>query len=138
LEQPQLSELWGKDFGNYGQVPHQAAPPLEILICPSDSPETEGVPHLAYVANAGQMFSDTTRGQEGPGGVKSELNTEYPANGVFLDLSRNTHLIPSGASDGRENKPEPKMTSGQIRDGLSGTMLFSESLHKVYWTYPSL
>lgn len=129
IEQPQLKDLWSKNFGNYGSVPNDVAPSLPILICPSNVPETVG-PTLAYVGNSGQMFSDETR-PSGEGKIK-----EHAGNGVFFDLSRNKHIVNSQAYDGREDLPELKMTSSQITDGLSTTMLFSESLHKVYWTYP--
>jgi prepilin-type N-terminal cleavage/methylation domain-containing protein/prepilin-type processing-associated H-X9-DG protein len=128
IEQPQLDELWNKNFGSYGSVPNEVTPSLPILVCPSNVPETVG-PTLAYVANSGQMFEDDTR----DGSIK-----EYASNGVFFDLSRNKNLVSSAGRDGREDFPELKMTSSQIGDGLSKTMLFSESLHKVYWTYPMI
>lgn len=132
IEQPQLNELWNKDFGTYGSVPNQIAPSLPILVCPSNVPETVG-PTLAYVANSGQMFSDNTRPSANDGRIR-----EHASNGVFFDLSRNTHIISGSARDGRENLPELKMTISQITDGLSKTMLLSESLHKIYWTYPMI
>lgn len=132
IEQQPLHDIWSKDFGSLsGSFPHPAAPELNLLICPSAALETTGFPSLSYVGNAGQMFSDQTRSG-------ADVNTEFSANGVFFDLSRNQYIVSSSAYDGREQKPEIKMTKDQILDGLTSTMLFSESLHKVYWTYPVL
>lgn len=132
IEQQPLSEMWNKDFGNLtGGLPHAAAPQIKLLVCPSNTPENPSMPNLSYVGNAGQMFSDSTRSGSGE-------NREFAANGIFFDLSRNKNIVSSSAFDGREDHPEIKMTTSQIIDGQSSTMLFSESLHKFYWTYPTI
>ncbi len=133
-ENQPLYDLWSKNFNPpslVGGLPHPAAPPINLLVCPSDTLENPGMPNLSYVANSGQMFSDSTRASQ-------QQNVENPANGIFFDLSRNRHIVSSAALDGREQHPEIKMTTSQIIDGLSSTMLLSESLHKFYWTYEVL
>src|SRR5690606_1828620 len=87
----------------------------------------------AYVANSGQLFSDSVRGRSG----MSDVNREYPANGVFFDLSQNPNAFATSPPplDGREDHPEIKMLSSMISDGLSNTLLLSESVHKLYWAY---
>lgn len=114
--------------------PSDAAPELEILQCPSDPPDVPGSPALSYVVNAGQGFGDNSRGNAGPSGTSVE-NQEYVANGVFFDL--NPVAIPSGgAADGREgSRLESSFDYVQSSDGTSKTMMVSENIHTLYYTY---
>ncbi|MGI9458306.1 MAG: DUF1559 domain-containing protein [Aeoliella sp.] len=122
-------DLWNNFDQTVGNgLPSGAAPEMELLECPSDPPEIPGNPWCSYVVNAGQMFEDSTRAD----------GREYVANGVFFDLSKNTDIISSSATDGRENNPPIKCSMDYIstNDGASNTMMFSENVHKFYWTYP--
>ena len=60
MEQPALWDEWSQRF-NFPP----SAPEIEILTCPSDPPETPGQPWTNYVANAGQAFNDSSRGDSG-------------------------------------------------------------------------
>jgi len=131
-------DLWNDFNQNLGsQLPSEAAPQIELLECPSDPAEIPGNPWCSYVVNAGQMFNDSTRGQSNTPAGRIDQNVEYVANGVFFDLSKNTAIIPSGATDGREGNPPLKCSIDYIssNDGTTNTMMMSENLHKFYWTY---
>ena len=110
---------------------------LEILICPSDPPAIPGEPSLSYVANAGwiQRTNDPYTASLSP------QNQENPANGVFFDRSRvdpsiaGTLLGPPNLFD---NQPAPTITMAYISqkgDGATATMMLSENIHAVHWTY---
>lgn len=135
MERQNEWDLWNNFDQSVGEtngdgsntVPSDATPELEILQCPSNPVENPGNPTCSYVANSGQMFSDSTRTDDG----------EHVANGIFFDLSKNTDIISSSATDGREGHPRIKCSMDYIssNDGASNTMMFSESLHTFYWTY---
>jgi prepilin-type processing-associated H-X9-DG protein len=107
-------------------------PQIDLFICPSagkripwtDAPNYEAVTN--YVANAG--FLPTVVG----GGNTYFLNnanylnrggSERPANGVFLN-----RLVVDSAGN-----PRYKVTSTDLKDGQSNTLLFSENLHADNW-----
>lgn len=115
--------LWDQ-WNTFGTSP--SAPQLDILICPSTTPDVPGQPWLNYVGNAGWAFSDAARG--------SSDTAEYAANGIFFDLNKNTNL---GPADMRETHLPLQMSMAQITDGTGTTMMFSESMHTFYWTYGS-
>ncbi len=140
IEETSLWEEWSGVFEVNNVHQNPSAPELAGLICPSNSPETPGQPWLAYVGNAGWAFTDPTR-QAPPSilNIKSTDATdrEYAANGVFFDNNRNPNI---GPLDGRENGrdyPPQRVSLGYIQsnDGLSKTLLFSESVHTWYWCY---
>jgi prepilin-type N-terminal cleavage/methylation domain-containing protein/prepilin-type processing-associated H-X9-DG protein len=119
MEQRPLWDAWNR----FGDPP--SAPAIEGLTCPSDTPEIPGQPSLAYVGNAGWAFGDTTRKSQ-------EQNVEYAANGVFFDDNKNRNF---GPADGREQQPRIQMSLAQVQDGTSKTLMLSENVHAVYWTY---
>jgi prepilin-type processing-associated H-X9-DG protein len=128
MEQQALWDRWSSDFA----VP-PTAPAIEGLTCPSDTPDVQGQPWLAYVGNAGWAFEDTTR-------PTPERYTEFAGNGVFFDDNRNPMNLPIfGPTDQRDTRPDPRiqMSLGYIQsnDGTSKTLMLSENLHAIYWTY---
>ncbi len=79
------------------------------------------------MGNAGWAFTDATRSA-------TQQNTEFAANGIFFDNYKNTIV---GPTDGREAQQRISMRMANIQDGTSKTLLFSESLHTLLWTYES-
>jgi prepilin-type processing-associated H-X9-DG protein/prepilin-type N-terminal cleavage/methylation domain-containing protein len=139
MENTPLWDRWSQDFTTTLSSTDGSliAPAIEGLTCPSSSPETLGQPWCNYVANAGQAFTDTTRGTTTPAG-KSELNTEYAGNGVFFDDAKNVNILDNtSAADGRENQPEIRMSIAYVNsnDGTSKTMMLSESTHTWFYAY---
>ena len=135
MEQPALWDEWSSKFLSGSTHINPVAPGIEGLTCPSHPPEVPNQPWLAYVGNAGQAFSDTTRGD----------NHEYPGNGVFFDDNRNPVFgPPDGRGDGSAANiaayPRIQMSLGHISsaDGTSKTMMISENIHTFYWTYDAL
>ena len=117
----------------------QATPQLDVLQCPSDPPEAPGQPWLNYTANAGQALGDSWRGNPVPSVNTETQNVENSANGVFMDASKNTAAISSGARDGRELRSLKQTSLAFIssNDGASNTIMLSESVHSFFWSYPS-
>jgi prepilin-type processing-associated H-X9-DG protein len=132
LELQQLYDQWAN--GN----PQVVA--LALLTCPSNPPVTQGQPNLSYVVNAGRRGdwnADDTQGWENA------------ANGVFFDRTRKADLdvapVPAWpANDPRDattpgtDAPEISMTIAYIQakgDGTTKTLMVSESLAALYWSY---
>ena len=132
MENTALWDAWSKEF-----VPPPSAERLtayiENLTCPSDAPEIPGQPWTNYVANAGQAFSDTSRGDSNSPGGHSVANTEYPGNGIFFDLNKNVNITPS--LDQRESHPAAQTRLANIPDGTSKTMMLAENAQAFYWAY---
>lgn len=114
--------------------------PIEILICPSNPPETLGEPLNSYVANAGNI----NRVGEGNNSDMWELS----ANGVFFDRTRTAEGIgPGDGAHGPEdlrdndesNKDEPEiaMTIAALQkgDGTTKTIMLSENINATHWGY---
>ncbi|MCH7753288.1 MAG: DUF1559 domain-containing protein, partial [Planctomycetes bacterium] len=109
--------------------------PMEILVCPSNAPETIDKPHNSYVANAGKISS--------VGG--SPALFELSANGVFFDRTRtalgtgpgNGAHGPPDNRDGTPIEPEISMTVAALQkgDGMTKTMMLSENLNATHWGY---
>ncbi len=138
IERSNEWDIWnsfGQSLGT--SLPAPAAPEIELLECASNAAEIPGYPWNSYVANAGQMFSDASRGQNNTPAGAIDANVEYVANGVFFDRSRNLNIV-NGETDGREVNPPLKCSIDYIssNDGTSNTVLLSESLHSFFWTYP--
>lgn len=142
IEQNQLFEKWSA--GNILPL-NETMPAIEVLVCPSNPPTTLNEPTLHYVANAGAR-AQRRRGQ--PSGPPSATNTgwENPANGMFTDRTRQADVpttaqppwhSPSDARDGNPAGPEHVMTTAYLQkaDGLTKTMMLSESLGALYWGY---
>lgn len=146
LEQNQLYEKWsaGKmDFD--GSVSGQSNfTGLEILVCPSNPPVTQGQPVTAYVANTGWRNKSRETNS-----VTGNADVENAANGLFFDRTRITDLkgqTPNpnwlSTSDPRDNSannaPKVVMSFAYVQgkgDGSSKTLMLSESLGALFWGY---
>jgi prepilin-type N-terminal cleavage/methylation domain-containing protein len=140
IEQTQLYENWSN--GN------PTAASIEILVCPSNPPVTQGEPNLSYVANSGWR-SSWNRGAASSGGGYAYENA---ANGLFTDRTRVADLqkVPTpnwtGAKDARDSSSDPNKDAPEVvmsiaylqgkGDGTTKTMMLSESLAALYWMYP--
>lgn len=121
MEEQPLWDEWSSSFSD-----DPSAPGIESLKCPSHPPESPNQPWCAYVANAGQAFSDSTRG---------DLD-EYAGNGMFFDDNkRKGGRFGPSTGDGRETQPRIQMSLGYVQsaDGTTKTMMLSENLHSFYW-----
>lgn len=98
--------------GNTSQTPY-----IDMLNCPSDPPDTNNGPHLAYVANAGyQKYSDAN--------TSANYDNESINNGVFHNHYQNTsHAKPMG----------PAITNTQFTDGVTNTLLMTENVQASSW-----
>lgn len=133
IEEGALWDAWSKEFdpppSNERMITY-----LENLTCPSDELENPGLPWTNYVCNAGQSFSDTTRGSI-PATSPSQPNIEYAGNGVFFDLAKNKNIISSGAYDGREDLNPIQTRLSNIPDGGSKTLMLAENAEAWFWAY---
>jgi prepilin-type N-terminal cleavage/methylation domain-containing protein len=145
LEQNQLYEMWSSGKMDFdGSVTGQSNfGALEILVCPSNPPVTQGEPVTAYVANTGwRNFSRETNGFTGSADI------ENAANGLFFDRTRITDLKgltptpdwtgTNDARDGSTGAPKNVMTFAYVQgkgDGSTKTMMLSESMAPLYWGY---
>jgi type II secretory pathway pseudopilin PulG len=129
LEQQQLYDRWSQ--GKYNQFQY-----VETLVCPSNPPSLEGDGTLQYVVNCGEMGT-----------------ADIPANGMFMDRSRradfgSTDMLGTDSHDARDaqgqndddpdaDAPLQQMTLAyiQARDGLSATLMMSESIRTVRYGY---
>lgn len=137
IEQNQLFDQYSS-----GNVPNQL-PQLEILVCPSNPPTLQSEPNLSYVGNSGYLYS-WNRGQDTS---NSRLSWENPADGVFFDQTRAGDLVAGvpwgGVTDKRDTPVQAPLVSMSMAyvqskgDGTSKTLLFSESLASLYYSYPS-
>ncbi|MCC6493596.1 MAG: DUF1559 domain-containing protein [Pirellulales bacterium] len=139
IEQTQLYERWSTGNPTFASI--------EILVCPSNPPVTQGEPNLSYVANAGSR-------------VDWNASQENPANGLFFDRTRRADVIPPENPNGPPNPAWPTSTTYDKRDGTNAkgdapevvmsiaylqgkgdgttkTMMLSESLAALYWGYVS-
>jgi prepilin-type N-terminal cleavage/methylation domain-containing protein/prepilin-type processing-associated H-X9-DG protein len=129
IEQPALWDAWtkGRTPGNSFDMLYS---PLELLVCPSDPPESQGEPVLSYAANAGFIQED------------EKSLRENPANGVFTDQTRvpvTGNELPQDYKD-TDSPPHPLvgMTSAYIGskgDGLTNTIMLSENLKSYLYGY---
>ena len=137
IEQAQLYERWSS--GNVNNNPFSS---IEILVCPSNPPVTQGEPISAYVANTGW------RNSSDEDGVAGNPDLENAANGIFFDRTRISDLRTltpdpdwSGTEDVRDEEFAPKVTMSMAYiqnkggDGTTKTMMLSESLASLYWGY---
>ncbi|TWU29722.1 DUF1559 family PulG-like putative transporter [Bythopirellula polymerisocia] len=136
LEQSQLFEQYSG-----GLVPDQL-PQLENLICPSNPPSVQSEPNLSYVSNSGYLFAWNFGQSDG---------WENPADGVFFDQTRIADVTPTSGpapswvsvTDKRDTPvyaPRVSMSMAYIQskgDGTSKTLMFSESLASLFYSYPS-
>lgn len=138
IEQTQLYEKWSA-----GVVNANSYAPIEILVCPSNPPVTQGQPITSYVANTGWRNKN---GDNGLYPASSDPTIENAANGLFFDRTRlidlkNGNPTPNWpAADARDNNSASKviMSIAYIQskgDGTTKTMMLSESLGSLDWAY---
>jgi prepilin-type processing-associated H-X9-DG protein len=141
LEQAQLYEKWSSGVMDF----NESFSPIEILVCPSNPPATQGEPVTAYVANTGWRNKARVNGIKGS---QAPPTLENPANGVFFDRTRVADLPTSPApnpnwsstEDDRDTTGAPKnvMSFAYLQgkgDGTTKTLMVSESLGALYWGY---
>ncbi|MEQ8838399.1 MAG: DUF1559 domain-containing protein [Lacipirellulaceae bacterium] len=135
-----LPYLERRDLWERIQVGASASASVEVFVCPSNPPKTEGAPGMSYLANAGWI----QREEIFPNSLECG-KTENIANGVFFDKTR-TDV--SSRADIRDEvrvdnscvpSPQPitKMTFAYIQaegDGTTNTLLYSEGINAMVWT----
>ena len=133
IEQNALWDQWSQGQVNYS--------PIEILNCPSDPNELQGLPTLSYVVNTGylQREDPPTTSFTPPPVAPQNTQIENAANGVFFDMTRLVEQAP-GPADIRDDEGATRvtMTPAYIQskgDGLTGTILMSENLNALTWGY---
>lgn len=92
---------------------------LELLICPSDMPETTDRPWLSYVVNGGWADADPT-------GMSDQITQlDAPANGVF---------------DQRIGRINGHTDLGRISkgDGAANTAMIAENMNAYVWSYTEM
>lgn len=142
IEQGPLWDRWSQVWpaSDSSAIDSSYTPEIEEFQCPSDPADIPGAPSLSYVANAGQAFFDPSRGQNTPSGTSLE-DTNYAANGIFFDIyQREDYIVGTGSNhpaDGGENTPRINSSMNYIQsgDGSSKTMMLSENLKSLYYTY---
>lgn len=138
LEQAQLYEKWSS-----GQMTPDNYSGIEILVCPSNPPVTQGEPVTAYVANTGWRNKARANGLNG-----AAPEIENPANGVFFDRTRVTDVkvgAPNpdwtNTEDDRDDPvvaPKNVMSFAYLQgkgDGTTKTLMLSESIGALFWGY---
>ena len=143
MENGPLWDIWTQEFGADGRISDQFVPPIESMLCPSDPSDVVDFPANSYVGNAGMGYTCLTRNSSASGQF-IDANLEYAPNGVFLDANRRHTGNPPGAGwitpqDGRDALGAPVLRMSinyiQSNDGASNTMMVSENLHAVVYTY---
>ncbi|MGL4512556.1 MAG: DUF1559 domain-containing protein [Lacipirellulaceae bacterium] len=137
IEQAPLWDIWSQNFDL--PTPEALAtlvPEIDSFQCTSDPPESPGTPASSYVANAGRALGDPTR-------VAPLLPRERAPNGAFFDLNKKNRSNPSGngwpnVADTRENEAVIQSSIDYVQggDGAGKTMMLSENIHAVWYTYP--
>ncbi len=136
IEQNALWEDWQRGAAGGPQDGVGLFSSIEILVCPSDPPETLGQPLTSYVANAGNINR--------VGDTSDSSLWELAANGIFFDRTRTAddayqptspYMDDRDHADDRFDEPEIIMTVASIKDGTSKTLMLSENLNATHWGY---
>jgi prepilin-type N-terminal cleavage/methylation domain-containing protein/prepilin-type processing-associated H-X9-DG protein len=148
VEQQALWDNWSSNFeigtASISQSGFNDAfnPAIEQLQCPSDPAENPTEPATSYVANAGWGLADPDRVAQDTPAVDTQFS-EFAANGVFFDLNKKTGDVSLtgdwlNTADGRENliPVQSSIDALSAADGTSKTMMLSENLNAVYYTFP--
>ena len=111
-----------------------ASPSLEIMICPSDPPDSSGGPSSNYLANAGWIAN------ERPHDTGDCSPVENIANGVFFDRTRLDgdirDLDPSCVTEASDPIYKVSMATIQSKgDGSTNTLMLAEGISALYWNY---
>lgn len=130
FEQQQFYDLAYGPESDASRLTPSAIPYIPTLICPSNMPESkEGGPN-SYVANCGRA---DVEGPRNPAeAIAAAGPPDWAGNGLF------TLRAPSSLRRA-DPRLDQSITSGEIADGVSNTLLISENLHAgPWWTAPPI
>jgi prepilin-type processing-associated H-X9-DG protein len=139
LDQQQIYDRWADNTVSFAAAPR---PFLASMYCPSRPNRNTGVATNSYVANLGfaPRASDLA-----PFNTRNVLNVVAPTSGYdYWDAHRkeNGAFVDRYSSAAASTWSVPKhlitVTSTDMRDGKSNTMLFSENLAAGTWDVPGL
>ena len=139
LEQQALRDEWDDPTTNGAWGPTSVAfyPNISILKCPSDI-TTDATAENSYIANCGFYVSDTLV----TAGMLTGLAYPFPGASSSAEFSANIKKSTRQANGVFTNKVTgsmgfntDKVNSDGMRDGLSQTLVFSESLQADSWQY---
>jgi prepilin-type N-terminal cleavage/methylation domain-containing protein/prepilin-type processing-associated H-X9-DG protein len=154
IEQPALWDQWSKGrvkFEN-GRLASPYYSQLELLICPSDPPTTQGTPNLSYVVNAGDLRRTQTGCESGflpPDNSPYQYYGEILGNGLFTDHSYEIkgpddqtgprcECGDCAVTKSMPYREEGRLTLNHLQgkgDGVALTLMLSENLRAVYWAF---
>ena len=139
LEQQAVRDIWddSAENGNFasalgGNTAQQQRffPNIGLLICPSDVVTNETLANNSYLVNTGFFAEAAASGLNAayatPGSAAASIRSQRKENGVF-----NNRIMGTFGYSGEKIKAE------HVRDGLSQTMAFTESLQADSWSYAS-
>jgi len=103
---------------------------VPLFVCPSDNSNSDEFPANSYVCNAG--FAPIWRSGSAPPPYSeyndaASVRSQRKENGVFVNKATTTF-----------GYNRDKVTSGNIPDGASNTLAFSENLQATSWAYVSM
>lgn len=134
MDQQPLYDLWNDSAISLSDA--RLSPYIATMRCPSNSAPDSNSPHNSYVANGGYKPSAgnpaSTPLTAGAPYTYTNPYTEGPDNGLFVNA------LPAPANwNGTVILPS-KVTLSNIKDGMSNTLMYSESLTAAYWTNGTL
>ena len=134
-------DLWQDWLHNGTPPPKLEIPPtpgtpllrIDVCVCPSNPPTRTLLNPMSYVVNAGYI-TDHGRAIEHP------ANDRNPANGVFQFIGGpylGVQISVGDLSGGFYDQPLTEMTMDYIsaHDGISNTLMLTESQHVRRWTH---
>lgn len=105
-------------------------PNINTFICPSDTMNSEAFGINSYVANCGFYFAAT------PSGALTDLGYTAPSQSALSTLSQKAQNgVFTNKAAGTFGYNPAKISSDNMRDGTSQTMVFSESMQADTWAY---
>ena len=117
IEKREIYKLWENPTGSgrsVGMPTAAAAPAVQLFICPTSTPETEGQPTLAYSGNIG---------------VGVVGGAQHRDHSVMMDTAGK--IVP-GATSGNYAAARNSMDYISSGDGTGTTLLFSEACGPLY------